>query len=393
MRVLFVFCCAITLCGQEPANDTPKQRVAELEQPLLQLARQWIKDPRPLYKAWAADLMFRHGNIRSHEGDLVKALGDVNELQNLEPRAAGPEPDRDDDKMRLAILDTLISKGGYVPRQVSMALLARYPAQALILLVQSGYPDRTTCSHLLQTSVSNEVWLFATDCLARHDGGPVELLEHLRVKAQVTVYDDRPLFHGGTPGGVLGGIFGSVPVPGSRWPDPHTYVLSADDQPWAPHGLQLIRSGKYAVNYGRVPGSHIWRQSDSQIHGDRDEYATEILAQKLAATASSAPVIVARPTAKLRWTTAERYRSDLLAFVAEQRHRYEEFLSALIRVGLLTIGEREGCHFVLEIDVIDDRSYPDQKIPQVGVGDQVRRLLGWTRRPPAKVRSSARVLF
>jgi hypothetical protein len=75
---------------------------------------------------------------------------------------------------------------------------------------------------------------------------------------------------------------------------------------------------------------------------------------------------------QLHWTTAERYRSELQAFVAGSQHQYAELASLLLRHRDLTPEESEHCRLNLEIEVIDRRSDRSQFIPNVGVGDHLQ---------------------
>src|SRR5713101_7978671 len=116
MRILLFLCCSFQLCAQTPGPDRLAQTNKEER---LVLAKQWIQDPRPLYKAWAAELI-RSDHIDSLTPQLVAALGDEDQLP------PGFEA-------RLPIIDALIEIGAQVPAPIVNSLFSRYPAQALLL--------------------------------------------------------------------------------------------------------------------------------------------------------------------------------------------------------------------------------------------------------------------
>jgi len=373
MRILISLFCVIALFGQETGIEDPKQRAEELEQSAIRLAQQWIRDPGAIPRAWAADMLQRYGDIRLVQGDLTEALGSPEQLRKLEPSTGEIQSLTPEDKMRLAILDTLIVRQAVVPARICALLFRRYPAQALILLVRAHDADATTWTQIMQSADSDAVWLVAADALAARDGGPVKLLDKMHMKGRVVVFDDRALPHGGTAGGVLGGLVGQIPASPDPWPALHTYTLALD-QKWRGSQGVLYRSNMHIVEYDRIPGHHIWLQSESRFHGDRDVYTFEVLADCLARMQGMDPPLSGLGSVRLKWSGADQYRSDLWAFVAELRRRHFELLYGLARMGRLSDAERARCPFELDIDVIDDRSNSALAIPLIGLGDHVRRI-------------------
>jgi hypothetical protein len=348
----------MVLRGQEPIGSDPERQVISAEQPPIELARQWIADSRPVYRAWAAELIRRH-ELEYLSQELIGALGDVSQL---DPHSAS---ESDEDKMRLGILDALIQLHVEVPESVGQALFSRYPVQALILLYGNGCPNVKVGTHILDNCESDECWLVAAQCLAGDSGGPVELLQRLQIKAEVRVHDpDRG--EGCSPGPGRGGIPGRVgwAVPHAGWPELYTYYLTARWNVWL--GNTLLAGGKYPVYYVREPGGG----SERLVLEDRNEYILEILAERLGTKRESLG-LATHPSVQLHWTTAERYRSDLRAFVANQQRKYAELVSLLLRHRGLTPEESKRCHLNLDIEVIDRRSDRRQSIPNVGVGDHL----------------------
>lgn len=342
-------------------SGDPQQQVVSGERPSLELAHQWIGDPRPVYKAWAAELIRRHHEPGvSWDRELIDALGDVS---RVDPYYT---PDSDEDKMRLAILDTLIQLHVRIPDSVGEALFSRYPAQALILMYGNGSPAVTVSAHIIDDSTSDESWLVAAQYLASAKRGPVELLQRLQIKGQVQVYDPK------RGGGGGGGVFGGVPTqhflrqltsPG--WPTFITYRLVTG---WdAVPGGTLLLGSRYPVYYMREPHE----LSESRIHGDRNEYILEILAKTLQTKPESLGVVT-HPVVQFQWTTAEQYRADMQTFVAGLQHRYAELISRLLRNNYLTLEESERCTLKLDIEVLDHRTDKSQSIPNVGVGDHLK---------------------
>jgi hypothetical protein len=96
-----------------------------------------------------------------------------------------------------------------------------------------------------------------------------------------------------------------------------------------------------------------------------------ILARKIGLYRDRRLSLELSPSAKLHWTTADQYRSDLQAFAAEQQRRYRELTSALVERGLLTPSERDQCRLSLEILIDDLRFNRTTQIPILGVGDRI----------------------
>lgn len=336
----------------------PARQAISAEQPPLELARKWIADPRPVYKAWAAELIRRH-DLSYLSRELIGALGDVSQ----------PDPqnnsESDVDRMRFGILDALIQLHVPLPKSVGQSLFSRYPAQAVILLYGDRKPDVRMGAHLIDNCKSDECWLVVAQCLARQRGGPVELLQRLKIKAEVKVFDPNRgegmslASAGGVPGrGCASAIY-------AGWPEPHAYHLATGSD--VSTGYTLLMAGRYPVYCLREPAGC----SEPHIFRDRNEYILELLADMLGTKRESLGVVT-RPSVQLHWTTAERYRSELQAFVAGSQHQYAELASLLLRHRDLTPEESEHCRLNLEIEVIDRRSDRSQFIPNVGVGDHLQ---------------------
>lgn len=373
-RFFFAFCCASILQGQSADGKGPRQIVADLDAPFLPVARQWIKDPRPLYRAWATELLGR-SNDWSMAPALVAALGDLNRLRGLQPLPTANTIEDDEGKARLAILYALIQGHYPVPKEVSLALFARYPAQALILLYRDGCPDIATSLFVLRNSAADAAWLLAAECLAA-PAGTVELLQYLHVKGTVQVLDqEKPNWRGGAMGGVLGGILGGVGSgasdPRSPWPAAVTYTLNVGGYSNATQVRLTSQVAGYGVFYARERGWTLWRQSDSPRRDDRSEYVLGILKQHIGLYNDKPLSLELAPSAKLHWTTAEQYRSDLQAFADEQQRRYGELISALLYRGLLKPAEIDRCKLSLEIRVTDLRFNQLTPIPILGIGDRI----------------------
>jgi hypothetical protein len=377
MRVLLLFFCASVLFGQGIGADGPRRQVERLDAASLELARQWITDARPLYRAWAAELI-RRNNAREMGPALVAALGGVDEFS----LGMAPNPDAED-SARLSILDALIQVGYPVSKEVSLGLLRRYPAQALILLYRAGCPETATSLFVLQDSSADTAWLLAAECLAA-PGGAIELVKRLHIQGTVQVLDqEKPVWWTGSGLGLLGIYVSSVSGRRSEvdthalnlrseWPDVFTYTLNLrTNSPGS--GVRLTpENAEYEVVYTREYRWTTWRQTDWQRHGDRSEYVLGILARKIGLYRGRPLSLELAPSAKLHWTTAEQYRLDLQAFATEQQRRYGELTSALIERGLLTAAERDQCHLSLEILVDDLRLNRTVQIPILGIGDRLR---------------------
>jgi hypothetical protein len=143
VRVL-AFSLGALLCAQTPGPD----QLARTTKPeRLILAKQWIQDSRPLYKAWAAELI-RSDHIESLTPQLVVALGDADQP------AVGLESEA-----RLAVLDGLVEIGAEVPALTLRAFFSTYPAQVLLLANRPGTWSTTLMFDLLARANSDESWL------------------------------------------------------------------------------------------------------------------------------------------------------------------------------------------------------------------------------------------
>ncbi len=363
MRFLLACCYATVVWGQDPTGGDPRQQVASAERFPVELARRWVSDSRPLYRAWAAELIRQHG-LWHFRQELTDALGDLSQL--------APEriPESDEDKMRLGILDALIQLGIRPPTSISQALLTRYPAPALVLLYGGGCPDVKVGAYVIDRCRQDEHWLLAAQCLAGQSGGPVELLQRLRIEAQVRVYDPNR-GEGQFPEAVPRPIIGRIRISArpDEWPELHTYQLAARCE--VRLGCTLLIGGKYPVYYVRDSVRTPVGWQGSRIARDRNEDVLELLADRLGMKRESLDVIT-HPSANLPWTTAEHYRSDLEAFVADHRRRYAGLVTLLLRQHDLTIEESQRCPLILDIGVIDGRLDQTQSLPDLGVGDHPR---------------------
>jgi hypothetical protein len=173
MRILlFLYC--FQLCAQTPGPD----RLAQTSKhERLALAKQWIQDPQPLYKAWTAELI-RSDHLDSLTPQLVAALGDEDQPPS------GFEA-------RLAVIDALIEIGAQVPAPIVSSLFSRYPAQALLLANRPGTWSTTLMFDLLARAKSDECWLAIGNRLTTgvNPGVAAWLLRDLRVTATIEVED------------------------------------------------------------------------------------------------------------------------------------------------------------------------------------------------------------
>lgn len=352
MRFLLGCCCALVIWAQAPPEIDPSLQIAAAELPVKELARQWIKDPRPVYRAWAAQIIRQHEWEGLFTAEMIDGLGDLSHLDATSETS-------EDRMLRMVMLDALIQGHVNVARSVSQALLIRYPAQALILLYERGCPGVLVDTQILDGAKSEEAWLVAAQCLVGEKGGPIELLQRLRIAAEVKVFDPNVTEGGGfgIPGGTgLAGVGGGFAPPPFPWPRSFDYTLSM-------RGNTLLRGDRYPVYYTRGSTS-----SGLATHGDRNEYTLQILRDKFGAARGPQPLLP-HPSLELHWTGLDQYRSDLQAFVADQQSRYAELVSLLVRSRALTPEERERSRLQLDIEVHNGRSYQTQPIPNVGLGE------------------------
>jgi hypothetical protein len=329
----------MVMWGQKPDVWEVYRQEAALERPLIDLAEQWLKDPRPMYRAWGADIIRRIEVRHLNSELLIAALGDVS---HIDPR------DYYEEKARLGILDALIQLRVQVPEETSEGLFGLYRAQALILLYRGACPAPAVGAHILdKCQYDDECSVVAAQCLARQRGGPVELLERLQVKAEVEVLDTALSLPPPPAAPKLARIWVG-PGPRYGFPELYTYYLTSVSEVGG--GQTLLAAGRYPVYYVRAPDES--RPPTGHLPLDRNEYALELLADKLG-TKREALGLVTRPVLQLHWITAEQYRSDLQAFAAGQRHHYAELASLLLRQGELTPEESSRCHLNLDIVVRD----------------------------------------
>jgi hypothetical protein len=287
----------------------------------------------------------------------IEILSDFKQALGASPDAATAKSLRE---TVAATLDTLIQRGIPIPDEVSLSWLPEFPAQVVILLYGKRCPKLSTSVEILSKAIADEVWLAAAACLAKQPGGPVELLQRIRVKARIEVFDverERGV-PGGKPGGIIGGIIGL----------PEIFYRLATDQVAQP-GYTLLIGGKHPVYYTRTT----WDWSPSICKwdcADRNQYALDLLA-------SNAPSRFDRPlepvtSVRLRWVNSEQGRTDLQALAADLRQRYADMLRGLMLLHLLTAEERDRCPRSVDIEVRDDRGNMDQPLPMSVIANDIR---------------------
>jgi hypothetical protein len=302
------------------------------------LVKQWIADPEPRRRAWAANLSI----------EVPVGVFDV-------PLIAGLERSEEEFE-RLSILDALIQRSVRIPEKLGLALFPRYPAQATILLYNNGCPAVETSKEILRNAIADEVWLVAAKCLATQAGGPVELLQTIKPKATIEVWDVLPSrLMGGKPGGPLGGIIRDT----TEWPPFSQYELTTYASPQVSRGLS---GGEHPVYYARI--SWEWKQTSNWLeHGDRSRYAFDILYPR-ALWWSYGP----EPEARLHWVTPDQARIDLEVFARDRQMLYRDMLDYLTRSGRLTQTERAVCPQSIQLEVLDRRADRRLPLPNVASG-------------------------
>jgi hypothetical protein len=365
VRILIILCClAVGNCQYLP-DDSPVSRLSKLQESQVSLARQWAKDPRPLYRAWAAEILRRSGGA-SMRIDLLPMLGDPAELRKLSPFKDVYEPLSDEDRLRLTILHALIERQSPVPEDVGLALFARYPAEAVVALYRSRCPSTAASVYIREHAQSDAIWLAAAQCLAGQPGGPANLLQDMQ-KIQLTVWDRKKEW---MPRGVIGGIPGIMLGGLSDWPPYCAYFLYVGER--APISSTLLVTGKYPVYYLEIPNAASVGRPTSGNLPDRGDYVFEILAERIARITGNVVAPVTR-SVRIQWRTAGQYRSEIQAFAAEQQQRYDAMLATLLSQGLLNAAEREQCGPTLDFEVVDDRLDRSEPIPNAGIGDHLLR--------------------
>jgi hypothetical protein len=343
VRVL-AFSLGALLCAQTPGPD----QLARTTKPeRLILAKQWIQDSRPLYKAWAAELI-RSDHIESLTPQLVVALGDADQP------AVGLESEA-----RLAVLDGLVEIGAEVPALTLRAFFSTYPAQVLLLANRPGTWSTTLMFDLLARANSDESWLAIGNRLTtgNNPGVAAWLLRDLRVTATIEVEDTSRRVPGGFAGGVIGGVIGSVPTAASQaiWPPLRDYQLTL--RPC--DGCALFADGPHPVYY-LCGGS--WQAPE--IKKDRNVYLHEYLARLLSIQPERLPVLL-QPKLIHKWTAPENYRVAGSAFLAEQEKSYREVAKQLFQLRYLTKDEWYNARLSLAVKVHDFRAVPRAPLPEL----------------------------
>jgi hypothetical protein len=296
--------------------------------------------------------------------ELIPMLGELDGLRKLPPFKDTGEPLSDEDRMRLTILHALIERRSPVPDDVGLALFARYPAEAAVVLYQTRCPQTATSIYVREHAQSDAIWLTAAQCLAGQPGGPADLLRDMQ-KIQVTVWDRKENFRSG----VIGGILGVGQDLARGWPPYSAYTLHVGGQ--GSFSSTLLVTGKYPVYYLEHPYAGSAGRPTSVSRADRGDYVFEILADYIARITGN-PIDPVTRSVRLQWRTAGQYRSEIQAFATEQQWRYDSMISSLMSHGLLTSAEREQCGPTLDFEVVDDRLNRSEPVPNAGVGDHPR---------------------
>jgi len=312
-------------------------------------AERLLKSSSNAERAWGAYLAGRLG-MRQHAPLLVGLLED--------PALSGGG--WEEGFVRRAVLDALIQLNAEVPAELLAPYEQSSRAEVIILLSRSPRANAAALLSLFVEEVPGAHWQAVGNLLAeaRAVGFAARLLRHLKVKANVSVYDaDGPhdIFGGG--GGGCGGGCGGEPMKPEGFPPAFYYTLVEE----AVRDAVVFAPGPRPVYYLRTLTS-----DPCGIHGcsllEREQLRVEYVAQLLDTTDDGLE-FDERPWREVVCRDEAGCRGALAGVRDEIAASHAALLARLVAAGLLDASDAADLKPDITLEVADYRARKTFPLP------------------------------
>ena len=341
---------AILAVVAAPARAHPQQERSARPEPTAESIAEQLRVNDAKSVAWGGYLA---GEQR--RGDLVPRL--IEALASPRLQQSGIEWSA----ARNAVLDALIQLKADPPADVLVRYYPHHREQVLILLSEPR-PGRDDVLLTLLKTESGIPWYAMAGLLLEVKAGGLaaELVRGLQLTLDVTVVDGPPregprTFSGAGPAIGDGGLY---PAPG--FPSIATYSLW--DSPV--RGAIVLAQGPQPIYYTREaspPDSIPSGPSSLGIEGpdarNRLKYFEELVEHWLP--------VEAVEEITLKWTTAERLRTQVASHRARIVRQYREMLQLAQKANLLSLEEAKGLAPTIEVRLEDLRRNKSTRLPDV----------------------------
>ncbi len=331
------------------------------------LVRQWLESGDPRLAAWAA-----HAVLEDRRDALLPAVESTIERWITIVHAQPSLWDQDHWYGMTAMLDAVIQRDGELPAATLASMdVPNFPQAArIVLLLRLPWTEAEPVWTALYRPDSSEDFAttrVAAEMLASHppEGFAADHLRRIKVSGRIVVIDDS----GGGSGGSIGGASsccGATQVRSRDWPEVGSYAL----QDSALQDSALHASAKVLLD--RPVPVYLIREVNRQGHPGvcggfsalTDAMRLELLGTMLGQDPAGMQTELT-PQMLLRFRNRESYRVQVMAFVDDQKAKFDRVAAELAARGLLTDEERRGISLHLRLTLDDQRQKDAVDLPPI----------------------------
>lgn len=334
----------LALCGASASAQTPPADCSGA--PALLEAPGW-RD-----KAWGAYLAGRCGLAEMGPGIAA-------ELARLAPTAVEARAWESEEFWAVqAMLDAIVALRQPADAGVLVALRPNWPAETLLLLLQTPEANRDRLAGLRRTDLTGADWVAASDALTdlRAPGFARTLLDEVVFSNTIWVTDSGSMTPPGVAGSLLGGVV-TVTLP-AGFPPLALRYLTCEAQP---KDSAVARAPYPVFSHRTVLSPGVKTEWDRRPGGfDYQSLRIGYLATLAKLPFAKAEAAIQARTA-VRWTDAPTLEADIARILALQRASIVQLGMNLIGFGVLNSEDFYAQRPQIDVELEDDRT--DRSVP------------------------------
>lgn len=330
------------------------------------LVRQWLESGDPRLAAWAA-----HAVLEDRRDALLPAVESTIERWITTVHAHPSLWDQDHWYGMTAMLDAVIQRDGELPAATLASMdVPNFPQAArIVLLLRLPWTEAEPVWKALYRPDSEDfaTTRVAAEMLASHppEGFAADQLRRIKLSGRIVVMDDS----GGVSGGSIGGgitCCGALQLRSRDWPEAGSYAL---------RDSTLQDSARHAsakVLLDRPVPVYLIREVNRQGHPGvcggfsalTDAMRLELLGGMLGQDPAGMQIELT-PQLLLSFRNRENYRVQVMAFVDDQKAKFDRVAAELAARGLLTDEERRDISLHLSLTLDDQRQKGAVDLPSI----------------------------